>query len=324
MTAAEWMRIYQQSSLQVKRGEEDFIQTSLLLERSDSHKKQNARNLGPRSTITRRTIPGRMKNENNTGKDKDFTEGSEVALVAITSTKGNELSNPSNSTRVIIERGIDESRDVIMKKDNGNEKQSDAVGVKAKSTPVAALNFGHVMTAAIIEEFYTAPPPAPVALKPTSTLSPFSSGGGMNGTVRSPSPEHGARWLPQYDYAGDTGDEGDDGFECCSDDSALNEMDDESNRYPQEVEEERTVDVDMSHSRDTNKNENENYFESIGVNHSQNRRIETVEDKVSVLEESEWGLPCTDSFIGSDLQSANTSSKPDRAVHPPVSTVDMF
>ena len=322
--------MYQLSSSQVKRGEEDFLQATLLLERSDTLKKRIAWNAGARSGITHSTTSSRMESVNDSGTPggsrSEHVENE--STIVKSGVKGNQALSPSNTARLIGERTTVEGSNAIIKEEIGDEKQCEAVGGKAKSTSSAALNFGHVMTAAIIEEFYTAPPPPPVLLKPTPSLPPFT-GVGKGGTVRTPSPEHGARWLPQYDYAGDTGDEGDDGFECCSDDSVLNGMDNEGTRRSQvEVEGMHSIDISMSHGRDDNKSESENCIETMDVNHTQNNKIEAGTDEVPVLEESEWGLPCTDSFLGPELQSANTS-KPDRAVyhppaHPPVSAADEY
>ena len=74
----------------------------------------------------------------------------------------------------------------------------------------------HVMTATIIEEYYTAPAPTLIAALP---LHPVPGTPGMLlPPFRTPSPEYEARWLPRYDYGGDTGTDDVDSFGCDTDD----------------------------------------------------------------------------------------------------------
>ena len=98
---------------------------------------------------------------------------------------------------------------------SGREVAQPVVPLPAAGTVNKAKATGHVMTATIIEEYYTAPAPTIIASLPSH---PVLAPGMLQPPFRTPSPEYEARWLPRYDYGGDTGGDDVDSFGCDTED----------------------------------------------------------------------------------------------------------
>ena len=99
---------------------------------------------------------------------------------------------------------------------SGREVAQSVLPLVAAGTVSKAKATVHVMTATIIEEYYTAPAPTVIASLPSHPV--LGAPGMLQPPFRTPSPEYEARWLPRYDYGGDTGGDDVDSFGCDTED----------------------------------------------------------------------------------------------------------
>ena len=206
MTAAEWMKLYQESVATARLRERDYLDASI-----DPSERTSA------TAVVVSTVP-RTRSLDTAMVGAAAHSRSSGALVTSMLSEEEAVVLGSRCAVPVIDHATVQTHDRVRAASTVStvskiDKEKESKGEKGKGTGVSK-GVVHVMTATIIEEYYTAPL-VPVRPVPLSAL--------PGPVVRPPSPEYEARWLPQYEYGAGASGEEDDGFECYSDEEEVEE-----------------------------------------------------------------------------------------------------